>query len=363
LKALAKKISAQIQSWMDLHCNINLVARYDLLVLPFSEWKENIKAKYGVDDSSVYVCTLVDMNVPHCKVKERLEALMRAVQRLNDSNATNNIAVVICPDRPRGASRGVTDSEATLEKELWALQQHCDTRFVLPFNLKDPRAEAHTNMRRFAMGRLVANHKELASNKWMSASQLCVAGRPLGDFEVGIIPPQRDLTLPESTDPNSDIKIAERQRPSPDQVSALKGCQVSGIMLNSLFADMNFSDQDVVLVVNLTGYVEDMALTKLTLDSTIKNEVLKDAPKRLHYISFHIDANLHDFASKRVTGHILDEVVEGKMVLPGLKIEKQAPPLTEKEIQLIPGGTAASGDLSALKLNCCCQAGEKLVIN
>ena len=43
-----------------------------------------------------------------------------------------------------------------------------------------------------------------------------MAGRPLGDLS-------KELLLPESLNPNEDLRTADRQRPSPETVAAQKG--------------------------------------------------------------------------------------------------------------------------------------------
>ena len=74
------------------------------------------------------------------------------------------------------------------------------------------------------------------------------------------LPRQRDLVLPESTDASSDLRLAERPRPSPEQLRAQKG----SLRLQSLFESLlQVSDHKwdaPVVIVNFTGYVEDAAL-------------------------------------------------------------------------------------------------------
>ena len=114
--------------------------------------------------------------------------------------------------------------------------------------------------RRFSMGRLVADGATIEENIWINASELSIAGRPLTNERV-VLPRQRDLVLPESTDASADLRTAERQRPSPEQLRARKSRKRLQTMLASL---MNVSEYQFgsrpVCVVNFTPYVEDLGL-------------------------------------------------------------------------------------------------------
>ena len=83
------------------------------------------------------------------------------------------------------------------------------------------------------MGRLAVLNTELDSNIWLNHSELSIAGRPLQTERV-LLPRQRDLVLPESTDASADLRLAERQRPSPEQQRAQKGKERMVALLKSL---------------------------------------------------------------------------------------------------------------------------------
>lgn len=98
----------------------------------------------------------------------------------------------------------------------------------------------------------------LSENIFVNHSELAVAGRPLGEQQV-VLPRQRDLLLPESLLPDKDIRLSERAKPSPEQVRAQKGREKHSASLCSLLqlpAGKCFTGP--VVLVNLTGYVEDM---------------------------------------------------------------------------------------------------------
>ena len=54
-----------------------------------------------------------------------------------------------------------------------------------------------------------------------------------------------------------DLKTAERQRPSPEQVSSQKGVEFAGMLFKSAVTDVPPIDEKPLLVINLMGYVED----------------------------------------------------------------------------------------------------------
>ena len=117
------------------------------------------------------------------------------------------------------------------------------------------------------------NNKELEQNEWISTCELAVAGRPLSsESAIATLPCQKDLVLPESTSKDEDIRVAERKRPSPDQVAAQKGTQLSMMLLESALADMPTTSNNFhVAIVNLTAYVEDMGLAFCDLLAKYRN--------------------------------------------------------------------------------------------
>lgn len=112
------------------------------------------------------------------------------------------------------------------------------------------------------MGRMAVLNTEVDNNIWINGSELSVAGRPLQQERV-LLPRHRDLVLPESTDASADLRLAERQRPSPEQQRAQKGKERMSAMLKSLLNVAEYRWDGPVLVVNLTGYVEDAGLAVL----------------------------------------------------------------------------------------------------
>jgi hypothetical protein len=61
----------------------------------------------------------------------------------------------------------------------------------------------HSNMRRWSSGRLVVDAETHKDNIWTTQCELSLAGRPLDPVcQIGVLPYQRDLLLPESVDAN-----------------------------------------------------------------------------------------------------------------------------------------------------------------
>lgn len=112
--------------------------------------------------------------------------------------------------------------------------------------------------RRFCSGRIVVNKDAEDTNIFMEASELALAGRPLTDKKV-FIPLSKDLLLPESLQPDEDLKQAERQRPSAEAIAAQKGSERYLAIIRSLLSlSGDGLANSAVLMVNLTGYVEEM---------------------------------------------------------------------------------------------------------
>ena len=104
-------------------------------------------------------------------------------------------------------------------------------------------------------------HAAADQNPWVSVSELAVAGRAVAvnEQDKGAptvrLPKGQELLIPEPATPDSNLKIADRLRPSPEQAAAQKGVSRCEVLLRSLFRNMKLKGP--VLLVNLTGYVEE----------------------------------------------------------------------------------------------------------
>ena len=211
------------------------------------------------------ICCLgyVDYNVPFARQEKSSEALTNGISTVNDSgNPCNNASIMVLPDLPRDSSlRGLYDEEKGILEGCFGVKQHVETRWIDLYT-REKRGECRSNMRRFGQGRVVVNGESLANNIWL-ASELAVCGRPVNANEgergapTSVLPRAQALLLPEASSPNSDLRLAERVRPSPEQTSAQKGAQRLELLLESMIR--NTSLPGPILLVNLTGYVEELA--------------------------------------------------------------------------------------------------------
>ena len=125
---------------------------------------------------------------------------------------------------------------------------------------QNPWRDENFHLRRYQQGRIVCNKDSEESNVWLGHSELASCGRPMTQEKV-VIPLNRELILPEALDADDGIRVAERQRPSPETVAAQKGKSRWGVLLKSLLTirgggfDMA---KKAVIVVNYAGYVEDV---------------------------------------------------------------------------------------------------------
>lgn len=135
--------------------------------------------------------------------------------------------------------------------------------------------------RRWTSGRLVVNKDAEETNQFITASELALAGRPLTEKRI-VIPLSKDLLLPESLEPDEDLKQAERQRPSAEPIAAQKGSERYIALIRSLLSlsGDGLARQAVVLV-NLTGYVEEFgsaATCRHVWDSTQRYGMMYRTP-------------------------------------------------------------------------------------
>lgn len=205
----------------------------------------------------------MDYNVPYARQEKSSEALANGMSIVNDSgNPAQNCTLMILPDLPRDSSlRGLYDEEKNIIEQCFGLKQHVETRFIDLFT-RDKRTEGRSNIRRFSMGRIVVNGESMSTNQWLN-SELAICGRPVSQNEAekgaptSTLPKANALLLPEGASPNQDLKLAERVRPSPEQTSAQKGAARMELLLDSLMRNTNVVGP--VLLINMTGYVEELA--------------------------------------------------------------------------------------------------------
>ena len=129
--------------------------------------------------------------------------------------------------------------------------------------------------RRFNSGRLVCNKDGANDNVFITASELGTCGRPLEDTDIQL-PLSKDMFLPESLEPDNDLKQAERQRPSAEATQAQKGVKRWVALLTSLITTSgNLLKNKPVIVLNLTGYVEDVGVAVTWHLARVRDEAKK----------------------------------------------------------------------------------------
>lgn len=104
----------------------------------------------------------------------------------------------------------------------------------------------------------MANNESSSRNVFLQSSELALCGRPLKDHQV-VLPLSKDILLPESLSADGDLRVQERQRPSVETCSAQKGTQRWIALLESLLSGPDLKRKPVI-VLNLTGYVEDVGV-------------------------------------------------------------------------------------------------------
>ena len=211
----------------------------------------------------VHVLTFIDYNVPRARGKESCAELVKTAASLNALNKARNACLVIFPDLAKDScARGLFDEEEQIQKEFWSQKQFLDIRWIHTFDVED-RSAGMSQLRRWTSGR-IAVHAEAKDSDWTQASELAVVGRPLGLHGQNIMPKSSALILPENLDADADLRVSERLRPAKETLMAQKGMGNLTTILMAALKGVPF-DGRPCLVVNLTGYIKDMALMVATL--------------------------------------------------------------------------------------------------
>ena len=211
----------------------------------------------------VHVVGFVDYNAPGARQASKVDILSQGINLCNNLGASKqNVCMILLPDLARDSSlRGLWDEEKQIIESLFGQKLDVETRFI-DLLTREPRSEGRSCVRRWAAGRLVVSSESKNENHWLN-SELAVCGRPVGRAEgengapCSILPRSSALLLPEGASPDSDLKLADRTRPSPEQTAAQKGQQRLQLLIESLFRHSGV--RSPCLVVNLTGYVEELA--------------------------------------------------------------------------------------------------------
>ena len=200
--------------------------------------------------------TWMDFNAPHAKASKHCGNLCEVAAGINNINAALNCDLMIMPDLAKASSeKGLADEEQQILDNFWALEQDMDCRWIELWNR--PRgSEMKSFSKRVGWGRIGVAKQHAKNHIVLLNSELSLAGRPLGEDAVASLPRGSELLVPVSESPDADLLLAERQRPSPEQVAAQKGARRVEVLITSLFTGVKFPGP--VVIDNLTGHVEDV---------------------------------------------------------------------------------------------------------
>ncbi|CAL1152126.1 unnamed protein product [Cladocopium goreaui] len=324
--------------YQDSFLRVTSVAKSDLVMAEVTKMKSQASnAKIPPDE--VALLGWCDFNAPWARTKENCLTLCKSIAAISESSPKLAATVVLLPDNPRDSNpRGLYDEERQLFDELYSLNQACEARFMECFGRESKRAEAKSNSRRWGAGRVITSSSMLSEKNWLD-SELCVSGRPVGPNEmqegapIALLPKTAALLIPENSSPDA-VRISDRLRPSAEQVSAQKGCKRLEMLLESVLRYTKFK---AVPIINLTGYVEDLAVAVATL----RTKSAPPAPDsglampfdRLYYLSVHTLDNKEgvQYAKSRVTRELLDMWVDKKFSFACLSFNDSEPTLSDTE--------------------------------
>ncbi|CAK9046969.1 Uncharacterized protein SCF082_LOCUS26372 [Durusdinium trenchii] len=257
---------------------------------------------------------------------------------------------------PAWACKSVTKADQAYFREI-------KKKFYVEVSLPagSPQSLLYVNVR-FSSGRLVCNVDSTSENVFVTASELGLCGRPLSTDDDITLPLSKDMLLPESLDPEADLKQAERQRPSNEACQAQKGTKRWMALLRSLLTvnGENMKHKPCI-VLNLTGYIEDVGCA--VFEMRLANQELKGGftTDQLYYHSVQwISKDL--FGQARLTRDITDGWTQRRFEHGGHRFSMDAPKLSEQEIASIPGAGARMGNLDTLQFEVLERLGDRMLI-
>ena len=319
---------------------------------------ESIATSFNKKVGDLHILCLADLNVPF--VAGKLPQLAQCVKEIHAFSPTASMCVLTFADNPPAhCARGLSDHEREVDDELWAVNQFTDTRWTIPHEGSDARSTKKSNCRRFVCGRCVMQHDQAKDNVW-SASELVVSGRPMRQTTVRL-PKQSQLALPESLNANRDLRLAERPRPGVEQVAAQKSLEYNQTLLTTALEGLEVANDAVLLVVNITGYVEDQGLAFLKW--RVDGETIGGFnPKRARYLNFNLNQQNFEYNCGVVQCELMHYWKEGKISTPGNEHHAKPEPLTKEELAEIPGAAEALGDIKALNFEVLTVCGSNIEI-
>ncbi|CAK9005910.1 Uncharacterized protein SCF082_LOCUS8794 [Durusdinium trenchii] len=355
---------------LDAYMRVVQVDKIELAQQEISKMKMEIATSCGVGLDSVACLGICDFNMPTARQKQVCGNLIEGISIINSSgNPSLNSTLAIFPDYARDSCpHGLYDEEKAIIEGCFGLRMHLDTRFI-DLHTPQQRSEGKSSMRRFSQGRVIVNQDTVAANIWMN-SELSVFGRPINADEQSagapttLLPKSSSLVLPEGSSPNSDLKISERVRPSVEQQSAQKGVCRFQALIESMVKLVPVPGP--LLIVNITGYVEECAAAALNIRIKGMNDPTncKLDPAKLYYLSLHSTQSSSgvSYAKSRVSRDILDAWLGKRLSFDGKRFDDSAVQLTDEEMKSIPGAEVISS-IDSLKLQVCVRQGTQVVIH
>lgn len=358
-----------LRGYQDNFLRVLWISKLDLAKAELARMKEAVASSAGCAPSDVALIGHVDFNAPYAKNKSSLEGLCAALAMINEDLPQLACSMIVFPDHAREKSpRGLWDEERLILAVLFGLAQDCQTRFIDLYTRDDARAESKTNSRKFGHGVIAFSRLASDDNPWRQC-ELAVYGRAVGTMEgergapTAVLPRSSALLLPESGDPNVDIRLSERNRPSVEQVAAQKGVQRCQMLLDSLFR-FNPHPGPAVLI-NLSGYVEDMghAVLKQRIRGPLGGDGGSFNYQKLHYLSLHsLDKQQFSYGRMRVVRELTDSFFDGAVTYGGARFQNEPVRLTDEELAQIPGsGVLKSAD--SLPLQVLVRDGVNVVVH
>ena len=226
--------------------------------------------------TDVCVMSLCDMNAPWARGKDVSKTLCQEISLLNDMNPELHVNFLRLPDAPKNSSaRGLYAEEKLISDKLHDFKQWSDGRWVELYSTPSQKSTT----KRFGFGKVVCNLEHKDKNPFLQASELCIAGRAVGDEAAdnpvvpsAVLPKGSDILQSVSASADDDLFLAERVRPSPEQLAFQRGIARDTIFITSALKGMEFAGP--VLLVNLTGGVEDVGVAVALICFTLPSLLL-----------------------------------------------------------------------------------------
>ncbi|CAK9098294.1 Uncharacterized protein SCF082_LOCUS46069 [Durusdinium trenchii] len=202
----------------------------------------------------------------------------------------------------------------------------------------------------------------MAENVFTTSSELGLCGRPLQFDDDILLPLSKDMILPESLDTESDLKQAERQRPSHEACQAQKGTRRWEALLQSMLTinGENMKGKPCI-VLNLTGYIEDVGCAVFQM--RLANKEFKGGFKTDMLFYQSVQWIMKDtFGQARLAREVTDSWIGRKFEHGGQRFSLEVPELSQSEIDSIPGAQASLGNLDSLKFEVLERVNDRMLI-